>query len=190
MAIAYLLFLGGLTAQRLWELAISRRNAAWSLARGGVEFGRGHLLPMKLLHTAFLLGCVAEVTWGQRPFIPVLGWPMLGLFTLAQWLRWISIQRLGRAWSIRVIVRPGEPLQTDGIYHWIRHPNYLAVIMEGVAIPLIHTAWITALGFSLLNAWLLWVRIRCEEQALTSFGSNGQQWERTRRFLPVNKEVL
>ncbi len=150
--------------ERVAELVVSRRNAAWSLARGGVERGAEHYPVMVVLHTAFLIGCVVEGS--QRAFTPALGWPMLALVVAAQALRWWVITTLGPRWNTRVIVVPGLPLVTGGPFRYLRHPNYLAVVVEGFALPLVHGAWITALVFSLANAWLLWVRIGVENRAL------------------------
>ncbi|MEM6729966.1 MAG: isoprenylcysteine carboxylmethyltransferase family protein [Myxococcota bacterium] len=152
--------------ERLVELVLSRRNAAWAFERGGVEYGREHFPLMATLHTGFLFGAVAEVWWLDRPFVPELGWPALAVAAIAQALRYWSILTLGRRWNVRVIVVPEAPAIANGPYRWLRHPNYLAVIAEGLALPLVHTAWGTAAIFSGLNAWLLWVRIRCEERAL------------------------
>jgi methyltransferase len=154
--------------ERLAELVVSKRNAAWSLARGGVEYGRGHYSVMVVLHTALLVGAVAEV-WIRRPdFVPALGWTMLALVVLAQALRWWCIATLGRQWNTRVIVVPGLDLVRDGPYRLLRHPNYVAVVIEGFALPLVHSAWITALVFTALNAALLAVRLSVENAALAA----------------------
>ncbi|MEV8096995.1 isoprenylcysteine carboxyl methyltransferase family protein [Kitasatospora sp. NPDC085879] len=153
-------------AERLVELVVARRNATWSLARGGTEYGRGHYPPMVLLHKALLVGCLLEPALLDRPFVPALGIPMLLLVVAAQALRWWCIASLGPRWNTRVIVVPGLPLVTRGPYRWLRHPNYLAVVVEGAALPLVHSAWLTACAFTALNLWLLGVRIRCEEAAL------------------------
>ena len=155
-------------AERIAELIVSTRNAKWSFARGGVEFGRGHYPAMVALHTGLLLACLAEVWIGGRPFIPWLGWPMLVLVLASQALRWWCIATLGPRWNTRVIVVRDLPLVTGGPYRWFTHPNYVAVVVEGFALPLVHTAWITAVAFTALNAWLLVVRIRCENRALAS----------------------
>lgn len=155
-------------AERIAELIVSTRNAKWSFARGGVEFGKGHFPPMVALHTGLLLACLAEVWFADRPFIPWLGWPMLVLVLASQALRWWCIATLGPRWNTRVIVVRDLPLVTGGPYRWLKHPNYVAVVVEGFALPLVHTAWITALVFTVLNAWLLAVRIRCEDRALAS----------------------
>ena len=152
--------------ERLAELVVSNRNLAWSRARGGVEHGSGHYPPMVSLHSSLLVGAVIEVWWGDRPFIPALGWPMLALVVLTQALRWWCITTLGPRWNTRIVVVPGLPLVTGGPYRFFRHPNYVAVVVEGIALPLVHTAWITATVFTVLNAILLRVRIGAENRAL------------------------
>ncbi len=164
----YAVLVGLVVLERLTELVLSRRHAAWALARGGVEYGGGHYLPMVVLHGALLVGCLAEAQLGHREFYPWLGLPMLAVVMLAQGLRWWCILTLGRQWNTRVIVVPGLPLVRRGPYRLLRHPNYVAVVAEGLALPLVHTAWVTAVAFTVLNAWLLTVRIRTENVALDS----------------------
>jgi methyltransferase len=91
---------------------------------------------------------------------------------LAQSLRWWCIGTLGRRWNTRIVVIPAMPLITAGPYRWLRHPNYVAVIAEGIALPLVHAAWLTAVVFTALNAWLLSVRVRAENAALTLAGAS------------------
>jgi methyltransferase len=167
-AYTVLVLLTGL--ERLAELVVARRNAAWSRARDGVEYGAGHYPVMVALHTGLLAACLAESGLGDRPFLPALGWPMLALVLAAQALRWWCISTLGPRWNTRVIVVPGLPLVTGGPYRWFSHPNYVAVIVEGAALPLVHANWFTATGFTLLNLPLLATRIRCENDALTRAG--------------------
>ena len=162
----YYLLILAVACERLAELVVSKRNAAWSLARGGKEFGRGHYPVMVAIHTLLLVGCVLEVWLLHRPFVPWLGWPMLAVALLAQVLRWWCISTLGRRWNTLVIVLPEELLVRRGPYRWIHHPNYVAVVAEGIALPLVHTAWLTALCFTVANALLLRVRIRVENAAL------------------------
>jgi methyltransferase len=154
--------------ERLAELVVSRRNLAWSLARGGSEHGRGHYPWMVLLHTGLLAGALVEVAVADRPFLPALGWPMLGLVVASQALRWWCIRTLGHRWNTRVVVVPGLPLVHRGPYRVLAHPNYVAVVVEGFALPLVHTAWVTALVFTVLNVPLLTVRIRAEEAAMAA----------------------
>ncbi len=162
----YVLLIAAVAGERVAELVVSNRNLAWSRTRGGIEFGAGHYPVMVVLHTGLLVGCLAEVIWLHRPFLPALGWPMLVIVVAAQVLRWWCITTLGRQWNTRVVVVPGAPRVSGGPYRVIPHPNYVAVIAEGVALPLVHTAWITALVFTVLNAALLTTRITTENNAL------------------------
>ena len=98
----------------------------------------------------------------HRPFIPALGWPMLAVVLAAQGLRWWCIATLGRQWNTRVVVIPDAPRVTSGPYRFLSHPNYVAVVVEGIALPLVHTAWLTAVVFTVLNAALLRTRISVE----------------------------
>jgi methyltransferase len=154
--------------ERLAELVVAKRNLAWSLARGGREFGFAHYPVMVVLHTGLLAGALIEVWAGHRPFTPALGWSMLVLVVASQALRWWCIRVLGPQWNTRVIVVPGLSAVRTGPYRWFAHPNYVAVVVEGFALPLVHDAWLTALVFSALNAVLLTVRIGVENTALRS----------------------
>ncbi|MFF8542167.1 isoprenylcysteine carboxyl methyltransferase family protein [Streptomyces werraensis] len=163
----YTLLVLAVAVERLAELVVARRNAVWTRARDGVEHGRGHYPVMVVLHIGLLAGCLLEPLLADRPFLPALGWPALTLTLLAQALRWWCITTLGPYWNTRVIVVPGARLVGAGPYRFLRHPNYVAVVVEGAALPLVHSAWITATVFTLADAVLLTVRIRCENAALT-----------------------
>ncbi|MFF1921948.1 isoprenylcysteine carboxyl methyltransferase family protein [Streptomyces sp. NPDC058221] len=154
--------------ERLAELVVALRNTRWALARGGVETGRAHYPAMVTLHTALLVGCLVEAGLAERPFVPLFGWVMVAVVAAAQALRWWCIRTLGHRWNTRVIVVPGLPLVTGGPYRLLRHPNYVAVAAEGLALPLVHGAWVTAMLFTVLNAALMTVRVRCEEAALSA----------------------
>ena len=160
----YVVLIAAVSVERLAELGLSRRNLAWARARGGREHGFGHYPFMVALHTGLLVACLVEA--GHRWFIPALGWPMLAVVVLAQGLRWWCISVLGPRWNTRVVVVPGLPLVEAGPYRWLRHPNYVAVVLEGIALPLVHTAWITAALFTLVNAGLLRVRTGAENAAI------------------------
>ncbi len=163
--IVFVLLTGG---ERIYELLVSKRNAAAAFAQGGTEFGQRHFPWMVALHTSLLLACIVEVVLLGRPFIPVLGWPMLGIAVLCQVARYWIIASLGAQWNTRVIVVPGAArVIARGPYRWFTHPNYVVVAIEGIALPLVHTAWITAMVFTLLNAvLLLGFRIPTENRAL------------------------
>ncbi|MER7681657.1 isoprenylcysteine carboxyl methyltransferase family protein [Streptomyces sp. NPDC096934] len=166
----YGLLVASIAAERLAELVVARRNERWSRARGAIVTGQRHYPAMVALHIGLLAGCVAEVRLADRPFLPALGWPMLGVLVAAQGLRWWCVRTLGPRWNTRVIVVPGLPPVSSGPYRLrrLRHPNYVAVVAEGVALPLVHTAWVTAVAFTVLDAAVLTVRIRCENRALAT----------------------
>ncbi|HET7900628.1 MAG TPA: isoprenylcysteine carboxyl methyltransferase family protein [Candidatus Nanopelagicales bacterium] len=163
---AYTLLILLVALERLAELVVSRRNLAWSRERGGVEHGREHYPAMVVLHVGLLVGCLVEVWLTDPAPRPALQLSMLVLVVAAQALRWWCITTLGPRWNTRVVVVPGLPLVTSGPYRWLRHPNYVAVVVEGIALPLVGQAWVTAVVFTLLNALLLRVRIRTEDSAL------------------------
>jgi methyltransferase len=163
---AYTALVAAVAAERLAELVVAKRNLEWSKANGGKEFGAGHYPVMVALHTGLLVGAALESR--RRRFTPVLGWPMLGVVLAAQWLRWWCITTLGPQWNTRVIVVPGGVRVVAGPYRFVPHPNYVAVVAEGAALPLVGGAWRTALAFTVANALLLRTRIRVENDALRS----------------------
>ncbi len=162
----YLGFLGLLYAERGVELLVSNRNARRALAAGGVETGRGHYRVMVAVHAVFPFVCALEVLALHRPFPGALGFAALAVAIGAQALRWWVVGTLGRRWSTRIITVPGTRPVTAGPYRHLRHPNYLAVVLEALAVPLVHGAWISALVFVSANAARLIVRIPSEERAL------------------------
>jgi methyltransferase len=123
---------------------------------------------MVALHTGLLVGMLVEA-WVRRPEVgALLAGVMLVLVLASQALRWWCIATLGRRWNTRVIVVPDLPLVRTGPYRLLDHPNYVAVVVEGFALPLVHAAWVTALVFTVANAVLLTVRLRVENAALAT----------------------
>jgi methyltransferase len=156
--------------QRLLELTYSRRNEIRLRARGAVERGSGHYPVIVAIHTLWLVSTLVEgLLRGPEP--PVW-WPVpLAAFLLVQPLRYWAILYLGENWNTRVLVVPGGKLVRRGPYRYFPHPNYVVVAVEVLTFPLIFGAWITAIAFSLLNAALLYVRIRTENRALRELAS-------------------
>ena len=148
------------TLQRLAELALSRRNTKRLLARGAYEVAPGHYPFLVLLHASWL-----AVLWFFGPGPPIMTVPLI-IFALLQLGRVWVIATLGERWTTRIIVLPGAPLVKAGPYRWVDHPNYLIVIGEFAVLPLVFGLPMVAIVFRLLNGLLLWVRIRCENQAL------------------------
>jgi len=175
MSAPHLLLLGWLAllvVERGLELLRSRRNVRAALAAGGVEVARGHYPAMVLFHAAFLVGCAVEPFLAPRPWPLAAALAALAAAALAQGLRWWAVLTLGPSWSTRIVVRPGAPPVTGGPYAFVRHPNYLAVTLELLAVPLIGGALYTAGAAMLGNALLLSLRIPAEERAL------GERWAR------------
>ena len=164
--IVYLFLLLVVALTRLLELRISRRHQR-DLARRGIEkradprFGW-----MVALHAVVLAGAAIEVVALRRPFFLGLAAPMTVLFLLATALRWWVIGTMGAHWNVEVMASGPLGVVTSGPFRWVRHPNYLAVFVELVALPLIHTAWITALVAAAGNFWVLSNRLRIEERVL------------------------
>ncbi|MET9376003.1 isoprenylcysteine carboxylmethyltransferase family protein [Streptomyces sp. NPDC002992] len=161
-----LVLIAVITVERGFELVVARRHARWAAANGGVEYGRRHYPVMVVLHAGLLVGILTEVAAADRQFVPAIGWAALAVTALCQAARWWCVRSLGPRWNTRVIVVPGMPLETRGPYRWLRHPNYVIVVTEGIALPLVHNAWLTALLFTAANAALLTVRLRVENKAL------------------------
>lgn len=152
--------------QRLLEVRSSRRNEAALKARGGVEHARAQLRVMVVLHGAWLLSSVVEVLLAARPFHPPLALAALAVFLTGQALRRAGRRALGDRWTVTIVTVPNAPLIDAGIFRYLRHPIYLGVALEIASLPLIHSAWLTALVFSVANALVLVWRIRTEEYAL------------------------
>ena len=152
--------------ERCVELLVSTRNARRALARGGVELGRGHYPAMVLFHALFLLACAVEPWLLPRAWPRALTLTCAALVLAAQALRWWAVATLGPRWSTRIVVLPGAPPVVGGPYRWLRHPNYLAVVIELLALPLaLGAPWTAVLG-SIAYAVLLAGRIPAEERAL------------------------
>jgi len=164
--VAYTALVAIVAILRLAELRISARNVAALKARGAVEVGAGHYPWVVMVHASWLVGCVLEVWLLDRPWIAGLGLPMLALFAAGMALRYWAIRTLGARWSTRIVFVPGEPLVETGPYRLLRHPNYLGVVLELAALPLVHTAWVTSLLASAANGLVLRQRIAAEVAAL------------------------
>ena len=161
-------------AQRLLELVLARRNERRARARGAVERGRGHYPFIVALHTLWLVSTLVEGIL-RGPELPVL-WPVpLALFLLVQPLRYWALFSLGESWNTKILVVPGARPVRRGPYRYLNHPNYVVVVVEILSFPLIFGAWVTALVFTVLNAAVLYVRIREENRALAEVVVGGQQ---------------
>lgn len=155
-----------LITQRLSELSLAHHNARWMKAHGGFEVGGDHYKYIVLIHVGFLASLLAEVALGETTSP---SWWMIpfGLFIVAQALRYWCIFSLGKFWNTRIYILPDHSLVKKGPYRWIRHPNYLIVMVEMIAFPIIFGAYSSSVIWSTINFLFLWfVRIPTEEHAL------------------------
>ena len=150
------------TLQRLGELLLAERNTRRLLVRGAHEVGRSHYPFMVAVHAGWLIAL-----WLLGPGPPIHIVPLI-IYVALQFARIWVIATLGERWTTRIIILPGEPLVRHGPYRWLDHPNYLIVIAEIAVLPLVFGLPIVAAFFSVLNAIVLWVRAREENEALAA----------------------
>ena len=151
--------------QRLVELIIARRNEKWMRSKGAFEIGADHYPLMVFMHVAFFISLLLEVLVFDRVLSPF--WiALLTLFLIAQAARMWCLISLGKFWNTKIIILPGADVVRKGPYKFIRHPNYLIVTTELLVLPLLFSAYFTAIFFTLLNIWMLSIRIPTEEKAL------------------------
>jgi methyltransferase len=182
--IAYLVLLATVGFSRFIELGISRLHQRALADRGIEKRADPWYHGMVALHAGVLAGAAVEVVVLRRPLLPRLAGPMFVLLLLATVLRWWVIHTLGMHWNVEVMASAPLGVVTSGPFRWVRHPNYLGVFVELVALPLIHTAWITALLGAAGNAWILRHRLRIEEPMLASNPIYRAAMANKPRFLP------
>jgi methyltransferase len=163
--IAAIAILSLVTAQRLGELVLARRNTARLVARGGREFGAAHYPLMVALHAAWL-GGLWWLGWDMQ-----VDWWLAGAYAALQGLRAWTLASLGERWTTRIIVVPGERQVERGPYRFVNHPNYALVALEVACLPMVFGLWAYAAAFTLLNAAMLWWRLRVENAALARWRS-------------------
>ncbi len=162
----YLILLSILVIERIFELDLARRNARRAFEQGAVEVGQTHYRVMVAMHTLFIASCTTEAIVFPTHLPPAVAWVALGAELCAQLLRYWAVTTLGERWNTRIIVNPQAMPVTSGPYRFMRHPNYLAVVIEIAAVPMIGGAIVTAIIFSIANALMLAVRIPAEERAM------------------------
>jgi methyltransferase len=182
--IAFLVLLLTVAALRIVELRISRRHQADMIAHGAAKVAEPRFRWMVALHTAVLAGAAVEVVFLKRPFIPWLAAPMFVLFLAANAVRWWVIRTLGEHWNVQVMDSTRLGVITSGPFRYVRHPNYAAVFAEMLALPLIHTAWITATAGALAHMGVLAQRLSTEERVLFANPDYRAAMTGKPRFLP------
>jgi methyltransferase len=168
MRVAYLWLLVLVAIGRLAELGISRRNQRQLEKQGIRKIPEPHFRWMVFLHGGVIVCAGAEVLILHRPLIPALAIPMAVLFVLANVLRWWVIRTLAGHWNVEVMESSRVGVVSSGPYRWVRHPNYVAVVIEIFSLPMIHTAWITAIVGTLGDLEILRRRIKVEDGFLMS----------------------
>jgi methyltransferase len=169
MDISVIAFLGLLLAVgflRIFELRVSRRHQQAMAADGATKVNEPQFRWIVFVHTAVLIGAALEVLLLHRPFIPVLGTAMLLLFLAANAVRLWVVRTMGKHWNVQIMNSMNLGVITDGPFRFVRHPNYAAIFVEMFSLPLIHTAWITALLGFLGFAIALSRRLVVEERVL------------------------
>jgi len=169
---------------RLVELRISKRHQQEMAARGAAKVDEPKFRWMVLLHTAVLIGAAVEVIFLRRPFLPWLAAPMFVDFLAANAVRWWVIRSLGEHWNVQVVDSTRLGVVTSGPFRYVRHPNYAAVFAELLALPLIHTAWITAIAGTIAHIGVLAQRLSTEERVLFANPDYRAAMTGKPRFLP------
>lgn len=183
----YLLLLLAVGAGRLVEMRLSRRHQRALAARGLGRLPEPWFRAMVALHTGVLVGAAIEVVVAHRPFTAAIGWPALALFAGANGLRWWVIRALAEQWNVQVVDSLALGVVTTGPFRWVRHPNYVAVFVELLALPLVHGAYVTALGGAALHLVVLRRRIALEERVLFAHAAYRETMGRKPRFLPLRR---
>lgn len=182
--IAFLVLLVAVALLRIVELQISRKHQNVMLAGGATKVEEPRFRWMVLLHTAVLIAAAVEVVFLHRPFLPALAAVMFAIFLAANAVRWWVIRTLGNHWNVQVMDSTGLGVVTSGPFRYVRHPNYAAVFAEMLALPLIHTAWITAIAGALGHILVLSQRLSTEERVLLANPEYRATMGDKPRFLP------
>lgn len=185
----FALFVGFIIAQRLIELVLARRNEIWMKNKGGIEVGQSHYRYMVMIHVFFFISFIVEVLLFKKSPSPL--WPFLLLLFIATQIGrvWV-ILTLGRYWNTKIILLPQGNVVKKGPYRFLKHPNYFIVSMELIIVPFMFQAYITAIVFTLLNIWILSIRIPAEEHALMEGTDYRGKFQDQKRFIPtISKKV-
>jgi len=169
---------------RLIELNISQRRRRGLRARGAAPVAEKHFLAMVVLHAGILCGSIAEAWLTARPVMPWLAATALALVFAASLLRWWVIATLGPHWNVKIMASLSLGVVTGGPYRFVRHPNYVAVFVELLALPLVHGAYVTAVLGGAAHLWVLAQRIRAEEEVLFADPAYRASMGPKPRFLP------
>lgn len=187
MDITVVAFLGLLLAVavlRIFELRVSRRNQEAMVARGATRVNRPNFRWVVMVHTCALIGAAAEVIFLHRPFYTILAAVMFAIFLGSNAVRLWVVLTMGQHWNVQVVDSTNLGIVTSGPFRYVRHPNYAAVFVEMFSLPMIHTAWITAIAASVSYAVVISQRIAVEESVLLANPEYRTAMAGKPRFLP------
>jgi methyltransferase len=182
--IAFLALLLAVGLLRIFELGVSSRHQQQMIAGGATKVKEPQFRWIVFVHTAVLIGAALEVILLRRPFIPILGAVMLTLFLTANGVRLWVVRTMGKHWNVQVMNSMDLGVVTGGPFRFVRHPNYAAVFVEMFSLPLIHTAWITALVGCIGYALAISQRLVLEESVLFANPAYRTAMAGKPRFLP------
>jgi methyltransferase len=182
--IAFLALLLAVAALRIFELRVSRRHQRQMIARGATRVAEQGFHWVVFVHTGVLIGAAAEAVFLRRPFIPWLAAVAFIIFLASNAVRLWVIRALGVQWSVQVMDSTPLGIISSGPFRYVRHPNYAAVFVEMLSLPLIHTAWITALAGAAAYAIVGGQRIATEERVLMANPDYHATMAGKPRFLP------
>jgi methyltransferase len=182
--IAYVMLLVAVGAGRFIELGVSRRNQKSLIAKDASRVSEPRFQWMMFVHAIVLVGAGLEVILLRRPLIPALAISMGILALLSNMLRWWVIRTLRSHWNVQIMNSARLGVVSSGPYRWVRHPNYVAVFVELISLPLIYSAWISAVVAAVGNGWVLYSRIEVEDQMLLSDAGYREAMGNKPRFLP------
>lgn len=168
---------------RIIELWFSANHQSRLLAEGSTKLYEPAYPVMVGVHVGVLVGSALEVILCYRPFLLWLGGPMLVLLALCLVGRIWVWRSLGEQWNVQILTS-ARPVVDSGPYRYVRHPNYTIVIVEMFALPLVHSAYVTAVLCSVINGLVLRKRIRHEEAALFARPEYEMKMGSKPRFLP------
>lgn len=184
MTVAYICLLVLVGIERLGEVAVSRRNQNKMRAQGAQKIREPHFPWLVAFHTFVLIAAGAEVLFLHRPLIPALAIAMLALFVASNLIRYWVIYLLADLWNIQIMDSGRIGIITSGPYRWVRHPNYVGVVLEVFSLPMIHTAWITAIAGTLGYFEILRRRIKIEDQVLMANPAYREAMGNKPKFFP------
>lgn len=162
---------------------IAKRNEKWMITKGGIEYGVKHYPLIVIIHTLFLFSLMAEVSLFHKELSPLWVF-MIPFLLLTQFIRYWAISSLGPYWNTKIMIVPNSDVIAKGPYRFMKHPNYVIVALEIMCIPLLFNAYITSVLFSLLNLFLMKIRIPEEEQALQLHTDYDEIFQEKHRFFP------